>query len=72
MGMHRIEWPCGDTSETDGYEPEKCPFCELAKLRAAAPLLLDALRAIVAADDAQELTQEHIDAARAAIAAATN
>ena len=44
----------------------------LEKVRRAAPLLLEALRAIVAADEAQELTQEHIDAARAAIAAATN
>ena len=42
-----------------------------ARLIAAAPDLLDALIEIVSADDAHELTQKHIESARAAIAKAT-
>ena len=42
-----------------------------ARLIAAAPDLLDALIEIVSADDSHELTQKHIESARAAIAKAT-
>ena len=42
-----------------------------ARLIAAAPDLLDALIEIVSADDAHELTQKHIESARAAITRAT-
>ncbi len=42
-----------------------------ARLIAAAPDLLAALIEIVSADDAHELTQKHIESARAAIAKAT-
>ena len=42
-----------------------------ARLIAAAPDLLEALQGIVSADDAHELTQKHIESARAAIAKAT-
>ena len=42
-----------------------------AKLMAAAPDLLNALIEIVSADDAHELTQKHIESARATIAKAT-
>ena len=41
-----------------------------ARLIAASPDLLAALEAIVKADDAQELEQHHIEAARAALAKA--
>jgi hypothetical protein len=28
MSRYEKEWPCcGDTSITDAYEPEQCPFC---------------------------------------------
>lgn len=42
-----------------------------ARLIAAAPDLLNALIEIVSADDAHELTQKHIESARATIAKAT-
>lgn len=32
--MYRIDWECGDTSITDSYAPEECPFCKLAQLQA--------------------------------------
>lgn len=36
MGMYRKEWDCCDSvTETDGWEPEHCPFCAA---RAAAPV----------------------------------
>lgn len=28
MSTYRKEWTCcGSVSETEGYEPEQCPFC---------------------------------------------
>ena len=28
MSTYRIEWPCcGSVTETQGYEPDACPFC---------------------------------------------
>lgn len=28
MSTYRVEWPCCDSvTETEGYEPEACPFC---------------------------------------------
>jgi len=28
MGMYRKEWECCDSvTETESYEPERCPFC---------------------------------------------
>lgn len=30
MSFYRIEWPCcGDVSETNCWEPERCPFCSI-------------------------------------------
>lgn len=34
MSMYKIEWSCGDTSITESYAPEECPFCKLANLQA--------------------------------------
>jgi hypothetical protein len=29
MGMYRVYWGCcNSTTETEGYEPEECPFCK--------------------------------------------
>jgi len=31
MSRYEKQWPCcGDTSITDSYEPEHCPFCTVA------------------------------------------
>jgi len=41
MGTYRKEWDCcGSVTETDGYEPEQCPFCTAD----AAPFRKDAER----------------------------
>jgi len=31
---------CGDTYRTEGWEPTKCPFCELAEFQRTEPLKL--------------------------------
>lgn len=33
MSGYRNEWPCcGDETYTQAWEPERCPFCEVAEL----------------------------------------
>ena len=38
MSRYEKQWPCcGDTSITDSYEPEQCPFCTPPAATPAAP-----------------------------------
>ena len=38
MSMYRKEWDCcGDVSETNGWEPEACPFCATPPSPSTAP-----------------------------------
>lgn len=38
MSMYRKEWDCcGDVSETNGWEPEACPFCPAPPSPSTAP-----------------------------------
>lgn len=38
MSMYRKEWDCcGDVSETNGWEPETCPFCATTPAPSTAP-----------------------------------
>lgn len=40
MGTYRVEWPCcGSATETEAWEPEQCPFCELDNAPADPALL---------------------------------
>lgn len=34
MSTYRVEWPCGEATETDCWQPTECPICEADKLRA--------------------------------------
>lgn len=34
MSTYRVEWPCGDVTETDSWEPSECPICRLADVEA--------------------------------------
>lgn len=53
---------CGDTYETDCWEPERCPFCEVVDLRAALAQVQEQLRQAV---QAQAHAQWAAEAARA-------
>lgn len=33
MSSYRVEWPCGCVTETDAWEPSRCPICESDELR---------------------------------------
>ena len=55
----------------EAYGKDEAEAFANARIISSAPDLLAALQEIVAADDEQELTDEHINAARAAIARAT-
>lgn len=44
MSTYRVEWPCGDVTETDSWEPSECPICRLVEVEAER----DALRSQVA------------------------
>lgn len=42
MSTYRITWDCcGDTTETESWEPSSCPFCRIHRLEVA---LADAIR----------------------------
>ena len=35
MGSYRKEWECcGDTTITESWSPEECPFCEVDRIQA--------------------------------------
>jgi len=41
MSTYRVEWECcGSVTETEAYEPDKCPFCENSDLASALKNLL--------------------------------
>lgn len=29
MSTYRVEWPCGEVTETEAWEPSECPICAL-------------------------------------------
>lgn len=42
MSMYRKQWDCcGDVSETNGWEPETCPFCATTPAPSTAPEVFD-------------------------------
>ena len=63
MGTYRTAWPCcGDTTETEAWEPCECPFCEVHRLRGE----VERLRAMIASAsavlyDAPELNPSNYD-----------
>lgn len=34
MSTYRVEWPCGDVTETEAWEPSECPICALDRVTA--------------------------------------
>lgn len=32
MSTYRVEWPCGDVTETEAWEPSECPICALDRV----------------------------------------
>jgi hypothetical protein len=35
MSTYRVDWPCGEATETECWEPTECPICEADNLRTA-------------------------------------
>ena len=48
MGMYRTEWECcGDTTETDAWIPDACPFCSVIALKAERDALREQVERMV-------------------------
>ena len=45
MSTYRIEWECcGSVTETEAYEPDRCPFCYNSELTYALKNLLSRVK----------------------------